>query len=160
MGLIEIMGLHPDDTAGETFATLAAELCSGLERYWKTAGKILDNSGISLQPPPPDYLAMEKNIFSTLFLYSYYAAGIDPARREVYVAVNQCLRGMVTGCDNILDDEYKVVVTIQKSVWRTVSPPPETGKLYDIKRFEKWFLSVCTIRASCAPLGIPVMPNK
>jgi hypothetical protein len=25
----------------------------------------------------------------------------------VYVAVNQCLRGMVTGCDNILDDEYK-----------------------------------------------------
>ena len=50
---------------------------------------------------------MEKNIFSTLFLYAYYAAGIDPERRVVYVAVNQCLRGMVTGCDNILDDEYK-----------------------------------------------------
>jgi hypothetical protein len=25
----------------------------------------------------------------------------------VYVAVNQCLRGMVTGCDNLLDDAIK-----------------------------------------------------
>ena len=24
--------------------------------------------------------------------------------------VNQCLRGMVTGCDNILDDEYKTTL--------------------------------------------------
>jgi geranylgeranyl pyrophosphate synthase len=42
-----------------------------------------------------------------LFLYSYHAAGIASRRRPFYVAVNQCLRGMVTGCDNLLDDEYK-----------------------------------------------------
>ena len=27
-----------------------------------------------------------------------------------YVAANQCLRGMVTGCDNLLDDEYKMTL--------------------------------------------------
>jgi hypothetical protein len=107
MGLLEAIGQPPDDAARDTFALLSAELRRGLERYWTAAGKILANSGILLQAPPPDYLAMEKNIFSTLFLYSYYAAGIDSDRREFYVAVNQCLRGMVTGCDNLLDDEYK-----------------------------------------------------
>jgi hypothetical protein len=107
MGLLEAIDQGADDATRATFGTLKAELESGLALYWETAGKILDDSGIILHPPPPDYLAMEKNIFSTLFLYSYYAADIDPARRTLYVAVNQCLRGMVTGCDNILDDEYK-----------------------------------------------------
>ena len=107
MGLLEAIGQGADDPARETFRALGAELQSGLTLYWKTAGKILDDSGIVLHPPPADYLAMAKNIFSTLFLYAYYAAGIAPERRVVYVAVNQCLRGMVTGCDNILDDEYK-----------------------------------------------------
>jgi len=107
MGLLEAIGQRSDESARATFGTLAAELQAGLVLYWKTAGKILDDSGIILHPPPPGYLAMEKNIFSTLFLYSYYATDIDPARRVVYVAVNQCLRGIVTGCDNILDDEYK-----------------------------------------------------
>lgn len=107
MGLLEAIGQGPDEAARETFDGLAAELRTGLEHYWAIAGRILDNSGIVLQAPPADYLAMAKNIFSTLFLYSYFAADIDPARRQAYVAVNQCLRGMVTGCDNILDDEYK-----------------------------------------------------
>jgi len=107
MGLLEAIGQGPDDPAREAFDRLEVELRTGLEHYWETAGRILDNSGIVLQAPPVDYLAMAKNIFSTLFLYSYYAADIDPARRQAYVAVNQCLRGMVTGCDNILDDEYK-----------------------------------------------------
>lgn len=107
MGLFETLGQRADDAARATFDTLADELQAGLTLFWKTAGKILNDSGIILHSPPPDYLAMEKNIFSTLFLYAYYAADIDPARRVVYVAVNQCLRGMVTGCDNILDDEYK-----------------------------------------------------
>lgn len=107
MGLLEAIGQGADDPARETFRILAAELQSGLTLYWRTAGKILDDSGIALHPPPPDYLDMEKNIFSTLFLYAYFAADIAPDRRVVYVAVNQCLRGMVTGCDNILDDEYK-----------------------------------------------------
>ncbi len=42
-----------------------------------------------------------------LFLYSYQRAGIPQDRRLVYAAILQCLRGMVTGCDNLLDDEYK-----------------------------------------------------
>jgi len=40
-------------------------------------------------------------------MYSYFRAGIPKPRRILYAAINQCLRGMVTGCDNILDDEYK-----------------------------------------------------
>lgn len=107
MGLLETLDPHADDATRATFDILAAELQAGLKRYWQAAGQILDGSGIILNPSSPDYLAPEKNIFSTLFLYSYFAADIDPARRILYVAVNQCLRGMVTGCDNILDDEYK-----------------------------------------------------
>jgi hypothetical protein len=107
MGLLETLDPHADDATRATFDILTDELQAGLRRYWQAAGRILDGSGIILNPPPSDYLAPEKNIFSTLFLYSYYAADIDPARSILYVAVNQCLRGMVTGCDNILDDEYK-----------------------------------------------------
>ncbi|MFC1580468.1 class 1 isoprenoid biosynthesis enzyme [Thermodesulfobacteriota bacterium] len=58
-------------------------------------------------PPPPDYASLEKNFFSALFLYSYHRAGIPVQRRILYAAINQCLRGMVTGCDNLMDDEYK-----------------------------------------------------
>ncbi|UCG07989.1 MAG: class 1 isoprenoid biosynthesis enzyme, partial [Desulfobacterales bacterium] len=57
--------------------------------------------------PPDGYFSLEKNFFSALFLYSYHRAGIARSRRIIYAALNQCLRGMVTGCDNILDDEYK-----------------------------------------------------
>jgi geranylgeranyl pyrophosphate synthase len=42
-----------------------------------------------------------------LFIYAYRRAEILPARRILYAATLQCLRGMVTGCDNLLDDEYK-----------------------------------------------------
>ncbi len=51
--------------------------------------------------------SLSRNFFSALFMYSYHRAGIARERRILYAAVNQCLRGMVTGCDNILDDEYK-----------------------------------------------------
>jgi hypothetical protein len=50
---------------------------------------------------------LRKNFFSLLFLYSYQRAGIPRHRRILYAATLQCLRGMVTGCDNLLDDEYK-----------------------------------------------------
>jgi len=41
-------------------------------------------------------------------------------RRILYAAVNQCLRGMVTGCDNILDDEYKKTLDtdLPEQAWR------------------------------------------
>lgn len=87
--------------------TLGDELSTALSLYWSTAEKILRNSGVQLHSPRPEYFAIESNLFSTLFLYSYLQAGMVRSRREFYVAVNQCLRGMVTGCDNLLDDEYK-----------------------------------------------------
>ena len=88
-------------------ATPGDELAEALSLYWSTAEKILQDSNVQLRSPHPEYFAIESNLFSMLFLYSYLQAGMTRSRRVFYVAVNQCLRGMVTGCDNLLDDEYK-----------------------------------------------------
>jgi hypothetical protein len=89
------------------FEPLISELREGLQIYWRTAEKILTDSGVRLAEPGDDFFSLERNFFSALFLYSYFRAGISSHRRVFYVAANQCLRGMVTGCDNLLDDEYK-----------------------------------------------------
>ena len=94
----------------DPFCTIQNELAAGLALYWQSAGEILAGSGIHLVRPAAEALSLERNFFSTLFLYSYYRCGIEPERRILYAAVNQCLRGMVTGCDNILDDEYKTTL--------------------------------------------------
>ncbi len=91
-------------------ATLQSELRAGLERFWQKAATILDGSTIQLVAPEEATYSLVRNFFSTLFLYSYYRAGIPTERRVLYVAINQCLRGMVTGCDNLLDDEYKTTL--------------------------------------------------
>lgn len=103
-----------------TFDTLTEELRDGLAAYWDIAGEILEDSGIDLCAVTDDYFAIERNFFSALFLYSYLRADIAPQRRRLYVAVNQCLRGMVTGCDNILDDEYKQTLdtSLPGQAWR------------------------------------------
>ncbi len=88
-------------------ARLEDELSAALSIYWRTAARILQASGVKLLDPPDGYFSLENNFFSALFLYSYHRVGIARSRRITYAAVNQCLRGMVTGCDNILDDEYK-----------------------------------------------------
>jgi len=90
-----------------SLATLGDELSEGLSLYWSTAEEILRDSDVQLRSPRSEYLAIESNLFSMLFLYSYLQAGMVRSQRVFYVAVNQCLRGMVTGCDNLLDDEYK-----------------------------------------------------
>jgi hypothetical protein len=54
-----------------------------------------------------DSAALKKQLLFRSFFYSYHRAAIPQPRRVLYSAVNQCLRGMVTGCDNLLDDEYK-----------------------------------------------------
>jgi len=111
MGIIEktknIQLQSKDLTTTEPLAMLQEELSSGLWLYWTKAAAILKGSGIRLLDPADDFFSLEKNFFSALFLYSYHRAGIAEPRRIVYAAINQCLRGMVTGCDNILDDEYK-----------------------------------------------------
>jgi len=90
--------------------SLEAELREGLERFWAIAATTLGGSTIQLIPPGQTALSLANNFFSTLFLYSYYRSEIPAERRILYVAVNQCLRGMVTGCDNLLDDEYKTTL--------------------------------------------------
>lgn len=89
------------------FNDLLSELREALALYWATAADVLQEGGIALLDPPEGYFSLENNFFSTLFLYSYHPLGIPRSRRIFYAAVNQCFRGMVTGCDNILDDEYK-----------------------------------------------------
>jgi hypothetical protein len=91
----------------DPFAKLEDELFAALSLYWSKAADILKGSGITLLYPGDDFFSLEKNFFSALFLYSYHRANISKPRRIFYSAINQCIRGLVTGCDNILDDEYK-----------------------------------------------------
>ncbi|RTZ94744.1 MAG: hypothetical protein DSY90_15275, partial [Deltaproteobacteria bacterium] len=86
---------------------LMEEMRSGISTYLGAADTILRPGGVDLKPAPDDYFSMEKNFFSMLFLYSFHRAGISRSHRRLYAATLQCLRGMVTGCDNLLDDEYK-----------------------------------------------------
>lgn len=55
----------------------------------------------------------QKNFFSILFLALYRAIGISPERRHFYGMLNHCLRGIVTGADNLLDDEYKEMLPLK-----------------------------------------------
>ena len=91
----------------ETYTTLKNELEQGLSLYFNAASDVLKGTGIQLRNTNDNGFSIEKNFFTAIFLYSYFKAGIIPEHRIVYTAVNQCLRGMVTGCDNILDNEYK-----------------------------------------------------
>ena len=54
----------------------------------------------------------QRNFFSILFLSIYRALNISPAHRQLYGMVNQSIRGIVTGCDNLLDDEYKSMLPL------------------------------------------------
>lgn len=102
---------HPHtDSQGDILELLGRELSEGLGLYWQTAGRILAGSGVRLADASPDYFSPPRNFFSALFLYSYYRQGISHEHRIFYVAANQCLRGMVTGCDNLLDSEYKMTL--------------------------------------------------
>ena len=102
----EYFSLHPAAAPSE----LEAELGAGLERFWREAAAVLNKGAINLVPPTPPSLSLSNNFFSALFLYSYFKAEIPRERRIFYVAINQCLRGLVTGCDNLLDDEYKTTL--------------------------------------------------
>jgi len=53
-----------------------------------------------------------KNFFSTLFLSIYRSLDIPAERRMLYGMINHCLRGLVTGTDNLLDDEYKEMLPL------------------------------------------------
>lgn len=91
----------------ETYTTLKKELEEGLTLYFDAASEILKGTGIHLRERKQNGVSIDQNFFTAIFLYSYFKAGITSRNRIAYTAVNQCLRGMVTGCDNILDNEYK-----------------------------------------------------
>jgi geranylgeranyl pyrophosphate synthase len=96
-----------DPEIQDFFYLLQNELKEGLMLYWNSANEILDTSKVKLHKPSENYFSLENNFFSALFLYSYFRAGVSKSKRVLFAAMNQCLRGMVTGCDNILDNEYK-----------------------------------------------------
>jgi hypothetical protein len=108
------IGYEEDPLAGienmPVIKPLFEELRCGLSNYWKIAESVLLQSGVKLKPPGDDDFFFKKNFFSFLFLYSFYRAGIPKTRRSLYATTLQCLRGMVTGCDNLLDDEYKMTL--------------------------------------------------
>ena len=66
--------------------------------------------------PPPGRINplryAQKNFFSILFLAIYQAIGIPGDRRLFYGCLNHCLRGIVTGADNLLDNEYKEMLPL------------------------------------------------
>ena len=93
--------------ARDIICLLEDELVKSLTLYWNTASAILNKSGIQLKQPTEEYFSLENNFFSALFLYSYIKGDLSKSKRILYTSMNQCLRGMVTGCDNILDNEYK-----------------------------------------------------
>ncbi|MGZ4928860.1 MAG: hypothetical protein ACXV76_11415, partial [Halobacteriota archaeon] len=57
----------------------------------------------------------QKNFFSILFLSIYRALNIPCSRRIMYGIMNHSIRGIVTGTDNILDDEYKELLPLRFS---------------------------------------------
>lgn len=106
------------------YRTSNDELHEALFLYWDIATQILNKSGINVIAPTPEYFSVERNFFSALFMYSYFRAGISKSRRILYAAVNQCLRGMVTGCDNILDNDRP------RLMMQFVKVPGLKGKIY------------------------------
>jgi hypothetical protein len=109
------------EAIGRPFDEIQIEIAEAIHHYWGIASEVLKDSGVRLLDLPPDLLSIERNFFSALFLYSYHRAGIPRSRRILYAAVNHCLRGMVTGCDNLLDDEYKPTL---------VTDLPENGRRF------------------------------
>lgn len=55
----------------------------------------------------------QKHFFSSLFLALYRAVGIPEERRIFYGTINHSIRGIVTGTDNLLDDEYKEMLPLR-----------------------------------------------
>ena len=58
---------------------------------------------------PKGMLELKRNVFSTLFLGVTAKVAKSDRYMPLYAMVNHCMRAWVTACDNILDDEYKVI---------------------------------------------------
>ncbi|WP_321366442.1 class 1 isoprenoid biosynthesis enzyme [uncultured Desulfuromusa sp.] len=85
-----------------------------VQRFHQTCAAVLGGS-CSLNPLQPEQLSLQRNLFSTLFIMATKAAGVALDVLPLYAMINQCLRVQVTGCDNLLDDEYKSVIPFSLS---------------------------------------------
>lgn len=88
-----------------------------LREFHRRAARALGSS-CGLKDYAPEDLTIQRNLFSTLFLAAQRFAGLAGEKHFFYGLVNQCMRAWVTGCDNILDDEFKSVIPFDL---------PETG---------------------------------
>lgn len=77
--------------------------------FYRLCEELLRGS-CSLWPLEESALSLQRNLFSTLFIMADEAAGVAVEKLPFFALVNQCLRSQVTGCDNLLDDEYKSVI--------------------------------------------------
>lgn len=62
-----------------------------------------------LRPPASEQKTVNRNLFSIFFLTCAYPFGLTQTKKHFYARINHCLRALVTGCDNLLDDEYKEI---------------------------------------------------
>ena len=102
-------GLFDSLLALRAFASAYSVQRRVLRDFRSRAARVLDGT-CSLKPYDSPDLAIDRNFFSALFLAVLRCAGLPPGRLHFYALVNQCMRAWVTGCDNLLDDEYKSVL--------------------------------------------------
>ncbi len=63
-----------------------------------------------LRPFAEELVQMERNLFSIFFQVCTQPLELSADQKLFYARVSQCLRALVTGCDNLLDDEFKEVI--------------------------------------------------
>ena len=74
---------------------------------------ILPSAYLGEVPPPAGFLKYaRRHFFSSLFLAVYRSSGVAAERRLFYGGLNHAIRGIVTGTDNLLDDEYKEMLPL------------------------------------------------
>ena len=79
-------------------------------RSFHTAAESILKDACPLRPFSEDLLKMERNLFSIFFQVCTEPLALTPGQKLFYARVSQCLRALVTGCDNLLDDEFKEVI--------------------------------------------------
>ena len=69
-------------------------------------------------------VSRRRHFFSSLFLVVYRSVGVAPERRLFYGGLNHAIRGIVTGTDNLLDDEYKEMLQFSAQVTERIQALP------------------------------------
>ncbi len=93
-----------------------------LERFYALAAEI-SPSVHPVLPPDNEIFSIKRNFFSTLFITVIRQILPETSNIHLYAFMNQGMRAWVTGCDNILDDEYKPIfdfLTIRGDRMRSV----------------------------------------